>query len=199
MSRRHTQSSLLVPILLGLAACTSRPPVADCPGTVVATFTFAATRLPDAAGCAEVLGPPAYTGPAPDFVALYPLELPAANGAATLTVAYASQGQAAALCTDRPGATPFTGTRAPATADDDQVTATLETSGAVLAACSGLCAVTVRQEISGLLRRDPASGAVTGFTGTLTETDTATAGADCTPCVAPCGATYTLDLTPVTP
>ncbi len=192
MSPRLTLPALL----LALSACTSSVGVADCPGFAVAAFDFVAQRAADGAGCAAVLGPPDYTGAPPDFAALYPLSIPAQP--TRLTVAFATQGGAVALCTGTPGATPFSGTRGPA-AGGEAVTASVETSGAVLTGCAASCSVTVRQVIDGVLLRDPVTGAVTSFSGTLTETDTALAGSSCTPCVAPCTATYTFDLTPVTP
>lgn len=192
MSPRLTLPALL----LALSGCTSSVGVTDCPGLAVASFDFVAARAASDAGCTAVLGPPDYTGAPPDFAALYPLQIP--GRPTRLTVAYATQGGAVALCTSTPGATPFSGTRAPG-GGGEAITASVETSGAVLTACASTCSVTVRQVIDGVIHRDPLTLAVTSFSGTLTETDTALAGSTCTPCVAPCTATYTFDLTPVTP
>jgi hypothetical protein len=53
--------------------------------------------------------------------------------------------------------------------------------------------------VAGTLQRDAATGAVTGFIGTLTDRASAAAGASCGPCTLPCSATYLLAPAPAAP
>ena len=179
---RPTRRSL--PAALALAAlaagCTEDPP--RCPGLVEGTFLVQATRT--AVACAA--GAPATSGGLDD---LYP---PAFTFDAT--VAFAAEGTGAAICTLRRLAAPLTGTH-----QGDDLSVALEAGGAILTACSATCAVTVRQELTGTLARDPGSGAATGLDGVLVDRATAAAGVDCGPCTAPCQATYALALAPATP
>jgi hypothetical protein len=109
----------------------------------------------------------------------------------TATVAYGAQGSSAALCVSRPQASPFLGTRAPASGGET-LSVALDSAGAVLAACAATCAVTVHHAITGTVARDPLSGVATAFTGELVETASATPTAACAPCASPCTATWTL-------
>ena len=194
--------------LATLAACASTGPgVLDCPGTAVAQLTLKATRRSAACqgdsapadGSAACLAatPSVVTDcqaarPVPDccFDQLYPRTF-----GVQATIALDPGAAAAALCTGRPGALPFSGTWTTA-AGGQQVSVKLDTSGAVLASCASHCTATIRQVVDGLLALDPSTGRPTGFTGSLVETDTPTADASCAPCAAPCGATWDLTSTP---
>jgi hypothetical protein len=154
---------------LALAACAED--AQRCPGVAEGTLTFSATRT--LAACAA-------GGPAAGLDALYP---PAFTF--TAIVAFATEGPGAAVCTLRRSSTPLSGTH-----QGDDLAVAVDTGGAVYGACAATCGVAVRQALAGTLTRDPASGAVTGFTGTLTEVGEAAAGAACAPCTAPCTATW---------
>jgi hypothetical protein len=166
----------LLAIGAAATAC-SGPARVDCPGTNLGSIALTGTLT--AASCAA-------GAPAAGIDALYPATVSAAG-----TLAYASQGSGAAFCLARLGTEPFLGTHASATGGDE-VSVTLDTSGAVLAACDPGCAVTVHQSLSFLVALDPVSGAPTGTTGTLTETASPTAGATCGPCTLPCSASWAL-------
>jgi hypothetical protein len=189
--------------LAGPSGCAGGLEVPACPGVEVGTFDLVATRT--AASCqgdsAPIDGAVACAGaspfvkvdcqtarpvPACCFDRLFPprLELQA-------VVAYGALGGAAAFCLQRPGATPYLGTRT-AVAGGEALTTSLDTAGAVLASCAATCAVTVRHQVTGLVARDPGSGAVTGFTGQSVEEASATPSADCAACATPCSATWTL-------
>jgi hypothetical protein len=187
----------------GLSACTTPQEIAECPGLGMASLDLVATRT--AASCQDDTAPadgdaacaaatPPQTvqcllaRPVPPccFDALFPPVV-----TFTATFAYGPQDGSAALCLPRPGASPYLGTRT-AAVGGDELSVALDTSGAVLTSCSAGCSVTVRHEVTGLLARDPESGAVTGFTGQHVETASPTAAADCTPCTAPCTATWSL-------
>lgn len=186
-----------------LAACAPGADVAECPGVEVGNFRLLATRT--AAACAGDTAPgdgsaiclaatpsqvvdcaTARPVPACCFDRLFP-----AAPEVTVTIAYGSQGSSAALCPARPLASPFLGTRTPVTGGET-LAVELDSAGAVLAACASACAVTVHHAITGTVARDPLSGAATGFAGELVETASATPSADCTPCAAPCAATWAL-------
>jgi len=162
------------------AGCAEEPP--RCPGRAEGTFQLLATRTD--VSCAA--GAPASAGGLDD---LYP-----ATFTLSATVAFATEGTGAAICTQRRLSAPLTGTH-----QGDQLAVALETGGAVLGECSATCAATVRQEIAGTLARDPGTGLVAGFTGTLVDRATAAAGVDCGPCTPPCQATYALALPPPAP
>ena len=169
--------------LAALAACAGGNEIAPCPGVEVGTFRLAGTRT--SAACQGG------TGPAGGFDGLFAPSIPTF----TATIAYGSQGASAALCLPKAEASPYLGTRTPAPGGE-AIAVELETSGAVLAACAGTCAVTVHHAVTGLVARDPVSGAVTGFTGELVETAASTPAADCTPCSAPCTASWALTPAP---
>lgn len=186
-----------------LAGCTGGPEIPICPGVVMGAFDLVATRTAascqgdsapgdGAAACADSdplasvdcqAGPPV---PACCFDRLFPprRELKA-------VVAYGAVGDAAAFCLQRPGATPYQGTRA-ATAGGDALDVSLLTSGAVLASCAATCAVDVRHQVTGLLARATPDGPVTGFTGQSIELASATPSASCGACAMPCTATWAL-------
>ena len=174
MSRPVPATAAALALLL-LGACAED--VQRCPGLAEGTFTFTATRT--AAACAQ-------GGPAAGLDALYP---PTFTFAAT--VAFATEGSAAAVCTLRRASAPLSGTH-----QGDEVAVALDTGGAVYGACAATCGVTVHQALAGTLVRDPVSGEATGFTGTLTEVGTATAGAACGPCTSPCQATWAVTAGP---
>ncbi len=126
--------------------------------------------------------------PAAGANSLYPMEV-----SFTGTIAATSSGSSAALCVARARAEPMTGTLVA-----DQLDVGLDTRGALLSGCNARCAVTVHQQVTGMLRRTP-GGTPSGFTGTLVDQatlDAAVAGADCSPCTTPCTATYALDTPP---
>jgi hypothetical protein len=106
-------------------------------------------------------------------------------------IAYGAVGNAAAFCLQRPGATPYLGTRE-VVAGGEALTAALETSGAVLSSCASTCAVTVQHQVTGLVARDAPGGPVTGFTGQSVEVAQATPSASCAACAMPCTATWAL-------
>jgi hypothetical protein len=164
---------LLLPLLA--AGCSQSPESYPCPGALVATFAFSGIRTQ--VSC---------TGGAPTAGAnsLYPEPV-----SFTGIIAASSSGATAALCVARPRAEPLVGTLAA-----DQLDVALDTRGALLSGCNTRCAVTVHQQVTGTLQRDP-GGTPSGFTGTLVDQATLDAtvdGADCTPCTTPCTATYTL-------
>ncbi len=214
---RPAASSRRAPALAGLAAlawlaaaagCTSGPEIPTCPGDEVGRFDLLATRT--AASCQDGSGPGAdgtaacaarvppltvdclTARPAPDccFDRLFP-----PTRTVQAVISYAALGDAAAFCLQRPGAAPYLGTRT-AAAGGETITASLETAGAVLSSCAATCAVTVRHDLTGLVARDPESGAVTGFTGVSTEVAAATASAACATCTTPCQATWDLARAP---
>jgi len=192
---------------LALAACTAGLDVPACPGEEVAELSLEGTRTSAAcagdsvpasgsAACAA-RSPPVSVDcqavrPAPDccFDGLFPL-----RRAVRAVVAFGVADETAALCLQVPGAVPYLGTRA-AVAGGDELQVSLDTGGAVLSACASTCAVTVHHEVTGLLARDPGTGAVTGFTGQSVEAASATASAACGACVTPCTATWTLAQAP---
>lgn len=201
--RRLAAALAAASALAGLAGCAGGLEVPVCPGTEVGTFDLVATRTaaacqgdsapPDGASACAEAEPPSTVDcqaarPVPGccFDRLFPprRELQA-------VVAYGALGGAAALCVQRPGSVPYLGTRT-AVAGGEALAVTLDTSGAVLASCAATCAVTVRHEVTGLVARDLASGAVTGFTGQAVEEASATPSADCAACVTPCTATWAL-------
>lgn len=169
---------LALALALALAGCSGDPP--RCPGIAEGVFTLVATRTEVA--CAA-------GAPADGFDGLYPPSF-----TFTATVAFAAEGNGAAVCTLRRLFEPLTGTH-----QGDQVAVALESAGAVLGQCSAACAVTVRQELTGTVARDPGTGAATGFDGTLVDRATAAAGVDCAPCTPPCQATYALAPAPASP
>jgi hypothetical protein len=176
--------------------------IEECPGVPVAQLDLVAKRTSascqgdtvpaDGQASCDALAPPAVSclldRPVPSccFDGLFKPEVPF-----RATFAFGSTGASAYLCLPVPGAAPYPGTHA-AVAGGDQVAVSLETIGAVLASCSSTCAVTMRHEVTGLLGRDPVSGAVTGFTGESVELASPTPDATCTPCTAPCSATWAL-------
>ena len=200
-----------VAALAGLVGCQAHQVIEPCPGVPVAVLDLTATRT--SASCVgdtapadgdqacqsakAALNPPqTWTGhcaldvPTPDccFDLLFKKDPPV-----KATIAYGALDASAAFCLPVPGAAPYAGTRV-TTPGGDQLSFSLDTSGAVLSSCSATCAVTVHHEVTGLLVRDPVSGAVTAFTGVSTETASATPAATCTPCTAPCTATWSLTL-----
>ncbi len=192
----------LAAALVWLAGCTGGLDVPACPGVEMATLSLAGARVSAAcaggapldgtAACAAATPPVTAdcqgAGPLPPccFDRLFPPVLPF-----RAVVAFGALDDSAALCVQRPGATPFLGTRA-AAPGGDALTVAADTAGAVLGSCAATCAVTVRHEVTGLLARDPESGAVTGFTGQVVETASATPSAACAPCATPCTATWAL-------
>lgn len=211
---RSAASSRRTPALAALAAwawlavaagCTGGAEIPTCPGDEVGRFDLTATRT--AAACLDGSGPgedgtaacaarvPALTvdcktaRPAPDccFDRLFP---PTRTFQAVIS--YAALGDGAAFCLQRPGAAPYLGTRGAPTAAGETITVSLETSGAVLSSCAATCAVTMRHDLTGLVARNPESGAVTGFSGTSTEVASATSSAACATCTTPCQATWDL-------
>jgi hypothetical protein len=162
-------------LLSFLAACSDQAEAVPCPGLPVASLALVGTRT--LTSCAD-------GGPAAGVNQLYPADV-----SFSATISYSASGSGAALCVARPRAEPLVGARV-----GDQVDLMLETRGAVLAACSASCAVTIRQRVTGTLQRDPA-GLPSGFSGTLVDQatlDGAVAGADCAPCTTPCQASYLL-------
>jgi hypothetical protein len=176
-----------------LAACSSAPG-ATCPGAAVAAVQL--TFIRTAQGCANGTAPKKSDGVTDDWDALYKPLIGYAEAAppdrtpVSVTFGYGPGAGAAALCTGKPWATPLTGTVAVAVAGDT-IDVAARTDGAVLAACAATCTVTAEQQVTGLLARDP-TGAITGFAGTLVETDTPRPDATCGPCTGPCTATWQL-------
>jgi len=169
--RRHASVLLLLPLVA--AGCTETAVTFPCPGTPVALVALSGPLTQ--VGCAAGI-------PAAGMNAIYPATVSFSG-----TIAYAGSG--AALCDIGPSAEPLVGTQVA-----DAIDVTLETRGALLGACNARCAVTVRQQLTGTLRRGPL-GAPSSFDGTLTDTasvDASVTGADCTPCTTPCQATYQL-------
>lgn len=210
-TRAAALAAILTPALLaGLAGCRAGQVIEECPGVPVATLDLAATRTsascqgdtaPADGTAACAAGTPPLTvnclldRPVPPccFDGLFKPEVEF-----RATFAFGSTGSAASFCLPVPGATPYPGSHA-AVAGGDQVSVSLETIGAVLASCSATCAVTMRHEVSGLLGRDPVTGDVTGFTGESVELASPTPDATCTPCTAPCTATWSLAPKPPAP
>ncbi len=196
-----------------VAGCSAGSQVAECPGAAVGTFRLVATRT--AAACqgdaAPADGSAACLAATPSqvvdcqaarpvppccFDGLFPPALPAPGQPdLVVAIAYGPQEAAAAVCLPRPKDSPLLGTHA-AAAGGDELAVSLDTSGAVYGACAAACAVTVHQALTGLLARDPVSGAATGFTGQLVEVGSATAAAACAPCAAPCTATWAVATAP---
>jgi hypothetical protein len=174
----------LAPALLVLlaAGCNQPSEPATCPGGPVASLSFSGTRVLVTCTAGE---------PAAGINALYP-----ATVSFTGTISAASDGVGAWLCPARGGAEPLVGSLVANLLD-----VSLETRGALLAPCSGGCAVTVHQQVIGTLQR-ATGGAAIGFTGTLLDQATLDAtvpGASCSPCTAPCQATYALAGLPTGP
>ncbi len=174
----------LAPALLVLlaAGCNERREPATCPGTPVASLSFSGTRVLVTCLAGE---------PAAGINALYP-----ATVSFTGAVSSAADGVGAWLCPARAGAEPLVGSLVA-----DLLDVSLDTRGALLATCSAGCAVTVHQQVTGTLQRGP-GGAAVGFTGTLLDQatlDASVPGANCTPCTAPCQATYALAGLPTGP
>jgi hypothetical protein len=170
---RLARALLLLPLLA--AGCRDSLESYPCPGSPVATFAF--TGTPSQASCSG-------GAPAAGAGSLYQ-----ANVLFTGTIAASPSGATAALCVSHPRAEPLVGTLVA-----DQLDVALDTRGALLGVCNARCAVTVHQQVTGTLRRDP-GGTPAGFTGTLVEEarmDGTIAGADCAPCATPCTATYAL-------
>jgi hypothetical protein len=170
---RLAPALLLLPILG--SACNPTAETFPCPYGPVASLAFSGTRtLVSCAGGA----------PAAGIDSLYP-ELVSFTG----TLTSSASGSVAALCLGRTRAEPLLGTRLA-----DQFDVALETRGALLAGCNNLCAVTVRQQVTGTLQRGPGGDPI-GFTGTLVDQatlDGAVSSADCSPCITPCQASYAL-------
>ena len=165
--RRLAPALLLLPLVA--AGCNESVETFPCPGSPIATLAFTATRT--AVSCAATNS-------------LYPADVKF-----TGTITSSASGAGAALCVAHPRAEPLVGTLV-----SDLLDVSLETRGALLGGCNPLCAVTVHQQVTGTLQRDP-GGAPSGFTGTLVDQatqDGAVSGAVCTPCVTPCQASYTL-------
>ncbi|MCM2334491.1 MAG: hypothetical protein NDI82_11170 [Anaeromyxobacteraceae bacterium] len=204
---RPAAPPLVLAALAWLAGCTGGLDVPSCPGDEVATLELAGARVSAAcagdgvpangsAACAAA-DPPVTVDcqavrPAPPccFDLLFPPILPF-----RAVVAFGDLDASAAFCVQRPGSTPYLGTHT-AAAGGDELTVSADTSGAVLAACAATCAVTVHHEVTGLLARDPLTGAVTGFTGQAVQTASATPSADCAPCATPCTAIWSLARAP---
>jgi len=179
--RRLTPALFLLPFFA--AGCNASPETYPCPGTPVATFAFGGTRAQ--MSCAG-------GAPAAGANAIYPDQITTFTG----TISAASSSATAALCVARPGAEPLVGTLLADTLD-----VALDSRGALLAGCNARCAVTIHQQVTGTLLRQP-DGTPSGFTGTLVDQatlDTTVAGADCTPCTTPCTATYALSSPPPGP
>jgi hypothetical protein len=207
---------------LPLLACAGSSTSGTCPGNAQGTVQVLLTRAEahcagaarpaggvDACAAAGIGTDCAGVGlPACCFEGLYP-----ATRTLGLTIAFdagdPSGTGAAWACTGQHGALPLAGAHA---GRNELQGLTLEVRhGAVLAACAASCQVAVVQVLDGTLLRD-AGGLVTGFTGTLVETDSpcaaceATCGGacqddECNPCVTtaacgtctvPCGATWNL-------
>jgi len=211
-SPRRTAALLALITLAGPVACTGANEIAECPGTEVGTFLLVGTRASascqgdtapadGAAQCAKaeltVDCQAARPVPACCFDGLFPPVIPAAPPF-TFTITYGSQGGSAALCTGLAKANPYLGTRT-SVAGGESLSVALDTAGAVLGACAGTCAVTFHHAVTGLVARDPVSGAATGFTGEYVETASATPSAACAPCATPCTATWTLGPPPPAP
>jgi hypothetical protein len=174
---RRLAAALLLPLIA--AGCSESVAAVSCPGLPLATFAFEGKRA--AVTCAG-------GAPAAGIETLYP---PTVSFTGTITSA---SGATAALCVTRPWAEPLVGTRAA-----DLIDVSLETRGALLSGCNARCAVTVLQQVTGSLQRDP-GGAPTAFTGALVDRatlDGTVAAADCQPCTTPCQASY--DLTGLPP
>jgi hypothetical protein len=175
MRPRHhlAPALLLLPVLA--SGCSATAESFPCPYSPVATLAFSGTRT--AVSCAG-------GAPAGGIDSLYPGLV-----SFTATLTSSASGTVGALCLDRARAEPMLGTRLA-----DQFDVALETRGALLAGCNNRCAVTVHQQVTGTLQRDP-GGDPAGFTGTLVDQatlDGAVSGADCTPCTTPCQASYAL-------
>lgn len=203
--RRLAAALTALAALAGLAGCKSGQPIEDCPGTDVALLSLLATRT--AAACqadtapadgdsacaaAKVTAHCQLDRPVPAccFDGLFP-----PTRAFQATIAYGALDASAAFCLPVPGASPYVGTRT-SVGTDEQLSVSVETSGAVLASCSSTCAVTVLHEVTGLVEHATAGGPVTGFTGELVETASPTPASSCAPCTAPCAATYALAKSP---
>jgi hypothetical protein len=175
--RRLAPALLVLPLLA--AGCSPALETFPCPGDPVATLDFSGTLT--LVSCAA-------GAPAAGVNSLFPAKVDFSG-----TVSYVGSSSTAALCVLRPNAEPLVGTQV-----TDQLDVSLETRGALLSGCNPLCAVTVHQQVTGTLQRDP-GGVPTGFTGTLLDRETldgTVAGADCTPCTTPCQATYALSALP---
>jgi hypothetical protein len=171
--RRPALALWLLPLLA--AGCSESAERYPCPGVPVVTLAFRATRT--AVAC--VAG-----GPVAGVNSLYPAEVDF-----TGTIAYSASSSGAALCLARSRAEPLVGAQVA-----DQLDVSLDTRGALLAACNTACAVFAHQQVIGTVSRD-AGGAPTGFTGTLLDQatlDSTVAGASCSPCTTPCQASYAL-------
>jgi len=196
--------------LSGLGGCRGGQVIEECPGVPVAVLDLVASRTSascqndtfpaDGQEACDALGLPVPVRclldrpvPACCFDRLFAPEV-----RFQASIAYGSLDDSAALCMPVPGARPYLGSRT-AVAGGDQLSVTLETVGAVLASCSSTCAVTMHHEVTGLLERDPVSGVVTGFTGESVEGASPTPDATCTPCTAPCAATWALAPAPPAP
>jgi hypothetical protein len=174
------RTALALPVLTLLAAgCSESAESFPCPGTPVATLVFSGPRtLVTCAGGA----------PAAGVNSLYPGEV-----RFTGTLTSSTSGAGAALCLASTRAEPLLGTRV---ADHFEVA--LETRGALLGGCGTSCAVTVLQQVTGTLERDP-GGTPSGFTGTLVDQatlDGSVTGARCSECTTPCQASYALSAVP---
>jgi hypothetical protein len=187
--------------LAGPAGCKSGQIIEDCPGTDVVLLSLVATRTTAAcqgdtapadgdAACAASQIPShcQLERPVPSccFDGLFPV-----TRAFQATIAYGALDASAAFCLPVPGASPYVGTRT-SVGTGEQLSVSVETSGAVLASCSSTCAVTVLHSVTGLVEHAVAGGPVTGFTGELVEAASPTPASSCTPCTAPCTATWAL-------
>jgi hypothetical protein len=156
----------LLLLALALIACeTPQPP--DCPGTRVAAFHF--SRADGGSSCAFYAdgGPPQSS----DFTAV---------------LAWDPSGTQAALCVQRPYASPALGTHT-----GDQVAVTSSSEGITPTSCESSCTVTVVEEVSGEVK--PGGGAEpTSFVGTLKDRLSGSGGTSCG-CGLPCEVTYPLD------
>ena len=164
---------LALAALAALCACSSSRSQ-ECPGEEVARLRLTGALVE--AACA--------VDPAGGYAALVPATL-----TLDLTFSFDAAG-GAALCNGKALAAPLTGTH-----DGDALVVSLETTGGVLSGCASTCAVTTDQQVAGSLLRD-GTGAVIGFSGTLTDRQAATASATCGACTTPCTATWALATAP---
>jgi len=161
---RRPVAALLALAATAMAGCGSSY-AGHCPGVPLASFVLALTL--DSTTCPT------------DQVSTQPF-------AVTITSDTASG--AAWACSGRRLSEPLVGTLS----GDHLQQATATTGGGVFGACGASCAVAVTENLDGTLSRAP-GGAITGFTGTLTEDASALEGSSCgTPSCVPCEVRYTV-------